>query len=227
MSHVIRVKLGHESAPSDATDRVEEIKERFRPILSETHTDYRTRTDINDEPLYDEFLVRFDIRDSITEIVDNVVERFKNDVEWLIVETRQDDREWRKDAYAEDPAYYPPEWECGHRTPPSLNRGGLFTVDAGAADYLVNGTEYSAAATTFEPTGLNEEPRTDLIVAGESGEIVRLEDTDRRGCPPDVVCIGRIEVHPGKVVVISDDDVDVETTDWTTAHESGTIPDDM
>jgi len=227
MSHVVKAALDPESAPSDAADRVATWADQFRPILPNTHREYHTRTDILDEPVADEFQYRFDIRDDVDAIVSALVDELDADVDWMRIEVQQDDREWREETFRDDPDYYDPSRTEGHRTPPSLDRGGLFTVNAGDADYLIGGTEYSAPGVTFEPTRPEETPRTDLIVAGESGEIVRLADTDPGACPTDVVCIGLIEVHPGKVVVISEEEVDVVTTDWSVVHESGTVPDDV
>ena len=227
MSHVVTAAIDPESAPSDAADRVATWAEQFRPILPDTHREYHTRTNILDEAIADEFQYRFDVRDDVDAIVQALVDELDADVDWMRIEVRQDDREWREAAFRDDPDYYAPSRTDGHRTPPSLDRGGLFTVDAGDADYLIGGTEFSAAGVTFEPARPEETPRTDLIVAGDGGEIVRLEDTDPGACPDDVVCIGLIQIHPGKVVVISEEEVDVTTTDWSVAHESGTIPDDV
>ncbi|SEH61012.1 hypothetical protein SAMN05192561_11263 [Halopenitus malekzadehii] len=227
MSHVVKAAIDPASAPSDAADRVAIWANQFRAILPETHSEYHTRTDILDEPIADEFRYRFDIRDDVDAIVSALVDELGADVDWMRVEVQQDDREWREAAFRDDPDYYDPSRSEGHRTPPSLDRGGLFEVETGDAAYLIDGTEYSATATTFEPARPDEEPRTDLIVAGDAGEIARLEDTSPGSCPADVVCIGLIEVHPGKVVIIDEEEVDVQTTDWSVAHESGAVPDDV
>lgn len=227
MSHVIHAELDHQSAPNDAADRVETWAAGFREILSENRTEYRTRTDILDEPVCDEFRYRFDIRDDVDAIVDDLVRRLDGDVDWLRVETHQDDREWREDAFRDDPEYYPPDWTDGHRTPLALDRAGLFQVDAGEAHYLVDGAEHAATGTTFVPDPPADGTRTDVIVAGTDGAMVRLEATTPSEIPTDAVLVGELEVHPGKTVVISEEEVDVATTDPTVAHESGNVPEDV
>jgi hypothetical protein len=224
MTHVIRTRLDTSTAPSDAADRAATAVDNYRAILPDSHRDYQTVTDITDDPLYDAFRARFDIRADVSAIVEDIVAAFDSDVEWLRVETRQDDREWSVAEYRDDPAYYDPDRREGHRTPPTLAREGLFEVGVGEAEYLVSGTEYSATGTTLRPDAPTDTKRTDTVVATTNGTIAHRTATAPSETAADEVVVGELEVHPGKVLVISTADVDVPTTDWTVAHESGPVP---
>lgn len=226
MSHVVRIRLDSATAPSDADTRIGNWKESHRPILEDDEITYRTVTDIDDTELYDEALVRFDIRDDLQPIVDDLEAAFVGDVDWLLIETQTDDREWNDAAYRDDPDYYPPGWTDEHRTPPELTRQGLWEVGVSDTNYLIGGTEISAAGTTISVDASDSGVRTDVIAVTDSGTVEHLTATGRGDLPADKLVAGELEVHPGKVVIIDREEISVTTTDWTTAVEDGTAPDD-
>lgn len=92
MSHVVRIRIDPRVVPTDASDRIEAWTEEFRAILSERDRGFRVRSDADDREMYGEAVRRFDIRDDVNEIVDDLVSRFDGVDGWLLVEARKDDR---------------------------------------------------------------------------------------------------------------------------------------
>lgn len=226
MSHVIRARLDTATAPSDAETRIENWKTGHRPILEDDEIGYRTVTDIDGNDLYDEVMVRFDIRDDLQPIVDDLENAFVDDVDWLLIETEIDDREWNEAAYRDDPDYYPPSWTDEHRTPPELIRAGLFEVGVEAANYLIGGTELSTSSTEITVPASDSGVRGDVVVVTADATVEHRQGTDRTDVGSDALVAGVLEVHPGKVVIIDREEIEVTTTDWTIAVESGTVPED-
>lgn len=147
--------------------------------------------------------------------------------DWLRVSTRRTDDEYREDTYREDPTYYPPELTSGIRTPVNIDRSGLFEINVGRVNYLIDGAEHTATNEfpTVEPT--TDSRRRDVISATSNGvEYVTGSESSNPNTPTfNGVKLVELEVHPGKVVMIDAAELDTPTpTDRTVAVERGTVP---
>lgn len=224
MTHNVRLRIDPTTVPSDATTRVETWADQYRPILRDQETTYAMRTDIDGRDKYGEAEVRFDIRDDLSAIVNDLVAAFDDVGGWQLIETKQDDQEWEVSTYADDATYYSPDRTDGHRTPPSVSRSGLFEVTVSDVNYLVGGTEYAVAGDTLSVPESEGAPRKDFVVVDETETLDLRTDTDRQSLADTEVVVGELETHPGKVTVIDTASVGVMTSDWSVDHNVGDVP---
>jgi len=225
MTHKIRVRFDPTTVPSDIDTRISNWESQFTPILTDQNQGYRLVEDYsNDRDKYGEVVRRFDIRDTKTDIVDALVSEFSDVSGWMLVETAVDELEWDTDTFANDASYYDPNKTDGHRTPPELTREGLFDVGVGQVNYLISGAEYSATGKTFAVEPPTETPRTDYIIATDTSEIELKTGVSESELPTNSVIVGTLETHPGKVVDIGAKEVEVNTSDYTIAHEKNSVP---
>ena len=224
MSHKIRVRFDPTTVPSDIDSRISNWESQFNPILTDQNQGYRLVEDTSNRDKYGEVVRRFDIRDTVTNIVDALVSDFSDVSGWMLVETAVDELEWDIDTFANDASYYDPNKTDGHRTPPNLTREGLYDIGVGEVNYLISGTEYSASGTSFTVDPPTDTPRTDYIIATDSSEIQLETGVTESDLPSNSVVVGTLETHPGKVVDIDAKEVGVTTSDYTIAHEKNSVP---
>lgn len=213
MSHKIRGRLDPEDAPDDKQTRFEDWVAEFDTVLDDDGYREIEARDDGTRPAYDEFVARFDIRESVDEIVETLTEAYFPDVEYFVVHTRQDDAEL--EAKADDPDYYDPALETGLRTQPRIQRSWRFTLEYDSLYILVDGEEIS-----IEGDYLDIEPpesgRDEVgVFASADGEV---------GFDGDVE-IARLDVHPGKIVSIDTADFSLPTSEWEQQMVRGDPPD--
>lgn len=96
MSHAIRLRISEPNAPADALDRIRETKEAFRTVLGpgdEVGNDQETEyaviepdEEVDDlDEAYIQSILRFDERDGIEAIIDEIHESQFPSIEWYVL----------------------------------------------------------------------------------------------------------------------------------------------
>lgn len=118
MSHAIRIRMSGENAPNDALDRIETIKDTFRPILGPDSDDPSNQEvtwskvsgpELSQEHYYS--VLRFDERDDVEAIIDELHESQFPSVEWYVVHTHSCTHEFAYDEYSNNDDY--PDGDVG------------------------------------------------------------------------------------------------------------------
>ena len=113
MSHAIRIRMSVSNAPDDALERIESVRDTFSAILpdQETKWSHVPESEIDDRPEHYYSLMRFDEREDLETILDELHENQFPSVEWYVVHSHSCSHEYAHDKYADDPDY--PDGETG------------------------------------------------------------------------------------------------------------------
>lgn len=112
MSHAIRIRMSEPNAPADALDRINTVRDANRPILgpdTDDERDQETRWQLVDgeeviEPHYVS-VIRFDERDDVDAIVDEIHNNQFPSVSWYVIHTHHCTHEYQLASYRDDSDY--------------------------------------------------------------------------------------------------------------------------